>query len=208
VSAAGSVAIMSGPTSLRWRVLRSAAFAAVATSLAAVGHILGGGDLPDVAMLVPGAGTIGLVCTGLAFRRGTLPAIIGLMAGCQLAFHLLFGAGMHASQHPSVGAGWTGAMHRTTGTGPWSVSVAMVGFHVVAGVLSAAVLAKGEAALFGLFAALRRIVRPVKVTFPVHLPPRWTASFPAVLPRRPTGTLLTTSPRRGPPAVVKVPSTR
>lgn len=199
---------MSGPTSLPWRVLRSVAFAAVATALAAVGHMLGGGNLPDVAVLVTGAGTIGLVGTGLAFRRRTLPTIAGSMAGCQLAFHLLFGAGMHAAAPATGMPGSIGTMHPAMGAGPWSVSAAMLGFHVVAGLLSAVVLAGGESALFGLFAALRRIVRPVRIGFSVDLPPRWTASFAFVLPRRSTGSLLATSPRRGPPAVVKVPSTR
>lgn len=177
---------MSGPTSSRWRLLRSAAFAAVATQLAALGHMVGGGGRPDLAVLLIGSVTIGATVTGLARRRRTWPAIFGLLAGCQVAFHLLFSVDMHAM---------SGA-HSFLPADP----LRMLAFHLIAAALSAWVLAGGEAALFRLFALLRRSVLVGPAPLPIDLPPEWTASFRGFRPPRPTGALLSTSPRRGPPA--------
>jgi len=47
-------------TSTRWRLLRAGVFALVATQLAALGHVVGGGQLPDPAMLL----TIGIFLGG------------------------------------------------------------------------------------------------------------------------------------------------
>lgn len=175
---------MSGPTSPRWRLLRSAAFAAVATQLAALGHAVGGGGSPDVVVLLIGAVTIGATVTGLARRRRTWRGIFTLLSGCQVGFHLLFSVDMHAmSGSPFLPAD----------------PVRMLTFHLIAAALSALVLAVGEAALFRLFALLRRSVLIVTVPLPIDLPPDWTASFRGFRSPRPAGALLSTSPRRGPP---------
>ena len=178
---------MPGPTSSRWRLLRSAAFAAVATELAALGHLVAGGGAPDLSVLLLGAAGVTATTTGLTRRRRGWPTIFGVLAACQLAFHLLFSidvSGMTAA----------GPMMATS-------SIRMLVFHLIAAALSALVLARGEAAVFRLFAALRRSVQLTAAPQPVGLPPRWTAHFGALFGSRPVGALLSTSPRRGPPAL-------
>ena len=77
----------------------------------------------------------------------------------------------------------------------------MIAFHLIAAALSALVLARGEAALFGLFSALRRFVLLGARPIIVDLPPRSVACARAsVVARVPPGLLLSTSPRRGPRA--------
>lgn len=165
-------------------MLRSVAFAAVATEIAALGHVVGGGTSPDIAVLLAGgAGTAG-VTVGLARRRRGPGAILAAMLACQLGFHLLFSVNTHGM---AMGAGAAVDLQR------------MVVFHLVAAAASAVVLATGERALFGLFAALVRSVRIPAPPAGVDLPPAWTARFAPLHASRPDGPLLSTSPRRGPP---------
>ncbi|MET3808012.1 hypothetical protein ABIB25_005039 [Nakamurella sp. UYEF19] len=175
---------MSGPKSLRWRLLRSSFFALVATWIAALGHLVGGGTAPDPAILIVGALVIGSVGTGLTFRQRTWPAIFGVLALCQLAFHLLFSIDVHAMSGSPM---------------PTIDPLRMLAFHAVAAALSATVLARGDSAIFALFHALTRAVLLLRPILTVDRPPRWTASFPAAR-SFPAGPLLSTSPRRGPPA--------
>lgn len=173
--------------SLRWRMLRSAAFAVVATALAAIGHMTGGGRPPDAALLLVGAGGVTLICTGLTTRRRSLPEIVGLLAACQLAFHLLFSLDVH--RHVDTVTGWTFLP---------AAPLPMLAVHLVATALSGLVLAKGESALFRLFAVLRRAVMLITSPAAIDVSPSWTP-VPATSGVRPTGALLSTSPRRGPP---------
>lgn len=179
---------MSGPTSTNWRLLRSAAFAVVATALAALGHEVGGGGAPDFAVLLVGAATIGAIGTGLTRRRRGWLGIFGVLAACQLGFHLLFSVDVHAMANP----GDTMMVPADLGR--------MLVFHLLAAALSALVLAKGESALFGLFSALRRAVLFGRQPLEINLPPQWTALAGGSLTPHPAGALLATSPRRGPPA--------
>ena len=176
---------MTAPTSLRWRLFRSAAFALIATQIAAFGHMVGGGEAPDPAVLVIGAGTIGAMVTGLTRRQRSFSSIFGVMAAAQLAFHLLFTVDVHSM-----------AGHSFLPADPRRMLV----FHLVAAAASAVILATGDAALFGLFRALRRAVT---LTPPALLAaaPLWTARSADVPRRRPAGALLSVSPRRGPPPV-------
>ncbi len=184
---------MVGPTSLRWRILRSAAFAAIATEIAALGHIVGGGASPDIAVLITGGVGAGAVTVGLARKRRGPAAILAAMLACQVGFHLLFGIDTHSMATTMAGA---------------DDPQRMVTFHLVAAALSTLVLATGERALFGLFAALARSVRVPVPPAIVDLPPRWAARIFAVDATRPEGPLLSTSPRRGPPTGCRRPSGR
>ena len=165
-------------------MLRSASFAAVATEIAALGHLVGGGAAPDIAVLIAGGAGAGAVTVGLARRRRGPGAILAAMLACQLGFHLLFSIDVHGV---------------ATGSDPAGGLLPMLLFHVVAAALSTVVLATGERALFGLFAALVRSVRILRPPAAVDLPPSWTARFAPVEAARADGPLLSTSPRRGPP---------
>lgn len=196
--------VVSGPTSLRWRTLRSAAFAAVATGIAALGHVVGGGAAPDLAVLIAGGAGAGAVTVGLARRRRGARSILVAMLACQLGFHLLFAVDLHGAGAAGPDTPAMGSASAFGAAGP----LRMVGFHLVAAALSTVVLAAGERALFGLFAALARTVRIPRPPAAVDLVPRWTArSVPADAPR-PEGPLLSTSPRRGPPRRARRPLRR
>lgn len=174
-------------------MLRSAAFAAVATEIAALGHIVGGGTSPDVAVLLAGGAGAAGVTVGLARQRRGAGAILAAMLVCQLGFHLLFSIDTHRA---AAGAGTAVDLQR------------MVVFHLVAAAVSAVVLATGERALFGLFAALVRSVRIPAPPAGVDLPPAWTARVAPLDASRSDGPLLSTSPRRGPPPVCRRPAGR
>ena len=167
--------------------MRSTAFAVVAAQLAALGHSIGGGGAPDLAVLLVGAATIGAMATGLTRSRRSWPAIFGVLLVSQLAFHLLFSVDVHDM---AVG-------HSMIPADP----VRMLAFHLIAAALSAVVLSRGEAALFALFALLRRYILSVIRRLVVDVPASWTASSVPSFSPRPAGALLSTSPRRGPPAL-------
>lgn len=169
---------------MRWRLIRSSAFALVATWVAALGHLVGGGGVPDPAILFLGALVIGFSGMGLAHRQRTWPAIFGVLALSQLAFHLLFSMDVHAMSGSPM---------------PDMDPLRMLALHAVAAGLSAVVLARGDAAIFALFHALTSAVLLLRPILTVDRPPSWTASFPVSIPC-PAGPLLSTSPRRGPPA--------
>lgn len=161
-------------------MLRAAAFALVAALIAMAGHVVGGGESPDAAVLVIAAIVVGGSVSGLAHRKFSPAAVLGMLAAAQGAFHLLFTVTAH--HHPNHG-----------------VDVGrMLAFHAVAALVSGAVLARGEEMLFRLFAALRRQVLRVVHPGPASALPRWSVAAPAPIPLR--GALATrVHPRRGPP---------
>jgi hypothetical protein len=174
-------------------MLRSSAFAAVAAGIAALGHIVGGGSPPDIPFLVAGAAAAGAVTTGLARKRRSPGTILAAMLACQVGFHLLFSIDTHGMAVVS---------------GPADGPLRMVAFHLVAAGLSTVVLAAGERAVFGLFAALARSVRIPRPPAGIDLPPGWTARFTPLDASRPEGPLRSSSPRRGPPGLHRRPICR
>lgn len=167
-------------------MLRAAACAAVATEIAALGHVVGGGGAPDLAVLIAGGAGLAAVLMGLARKRRGPLGILGAMLVSQVGFHLLFSV----DSHDLVAA-----------PAPAPVEpLRMVAFHLVAAAVATLVLTTGERAVFGMFAALARSVRIATPPTSVDLPPRWTARFRPFDALRPEGPLFSTSPRRGPPA--------
>jgi len=154
-------------------------FAGVATSLAALGHVNGGGHAPDPTILIVLAVLIAATVSGLADRRLSGLQITATLAASQACFHLLFEVTAHHSGSVDVGR--------------------MVTFHLFAAAGSAWLMTVGERALFRLFAALYRIVLRLSPASAVLLPPGWTA----LLAERPMATwhqtLAVAVSRRGPP---------
>lgn len=175
---------MPAPTSTGWRVFRASVFAVLATQLAALGHVLGGGGLPDPALLLTVAVFLGGALSGLATRRRSGPQIFAMMALSQFVFHAVFEATAHADH---VGGGLVG----------WD---RMVVFHLVAATATSCLLAGGENALFRLFGVLRRLVVVVRPVAVVGFAPAWTVVLTggAGAARLRAGELLRIS-RRGPP---------
>lgn len=148
------------PTSTGWRVFRASVFAALATQLAALGHVMGGGLLPDPAVLFTIAIFLGGSLSGLANRRRTGVQIFTALATSQIVFHTAFAV---TATHAGHGAG-----------GPLDAS-RMLTFHVLAALATAAVMAGGESTLFRLFAALHRVLIRARLIQLVFLAPGWTA---------------------------------
>lgn len=132
---AAAVRPVSGPV----RALRSLAAALVCVTAAAVGHHEAGGELPLVAVLSVLAGA-GAVAWLLAARRVTVGQMLGLLVLCQVAVHL-------------------GASGQDM-----TMSVSMLGAHVVATAVSVLTLARGEGLVFLLAERLGLRLLPVRWT--------------------------------------------
>ncbi len=155
-------------------------FALITAYLAAIGHVIGGGGLPDFAPLLLAAVLIGGTVSGLARSRCTTGQILGLMLASQLAFHLLFAVTAHAGhEHLDL--------------------VRMTVFHLCAAVVATAVLARGEDTLFRLFAALTRAVLQILPPAPVEIGPGWTVVNAADEHAPATASCPAPVSRRGPP---------
>jgi hypothetical protein len=153
------------PTTTRWRLIRGTAFAVLAGQLAALGHLLGGGALPDPAVLITVTVFLGGAASSLARRRRTGPQILGLLAASQIVFHAVFlltaGHGGHAGQ-PAV-AGSVGTAQ-------------MIAFHLIAALATSWLLTHGEDTVFRLFAALRRVLASGPRILVVPPLPGWTVA--------------------------------
>jgi hypothetical protein len=217
------------PVSARipFHLLRSATVAATVVLLAAGAHILGGGSLPGAGIMAAVLAMTGLVSTLVTRRQLRLPAMTAVLGAGQLALHEVFTAlSVPASPAASVvGAGHhlTGQVDLAGGRGPGErglpfaqaaeaasghahqvdtpLAAVMLTGHIVATLLCAGLLARGEAALWLLAAWLRPLVH-----VPSPVTPDGGTLPAAVRPRRDFTPLpwrnLRQDCRRGPPAVV------
>jgi len=171
-------------TSTRWRLVRAFVFALVATQLAALGHVMGGGHLPDPAMLLTIGVFLGGSLSGAATRRRTLPEIFAVLVASQLLFHLAFQVTVHHASSVDTGR--------------------MLVFHLFAALAASWVMANGESTLFRLFAALHRVIlMPTRGRPAIELAPTWPAVITGggQVQRLRAGALSLPS-RRGPPVGV------
>ena len=165
-----------------------------ATVLAAAGHTLGGGRLPDLAMLAPAAAGLGWVSSGLARKRLRFPIVLALLMAAQVGFHLLFLLQTVPSASNSSMPGMS--MPALRGFS-WPV---MVGFHALAAVVTAAVLAGGEKALSALAEPIHLIRRLAAPHRPWPARTRWwTATVAHHATIRLAAPARGPAPRRGPP---------
>ncbi len=192
------------------RVLRAGVLAVLALGLSAGGHVLAGGSLPapgPMALLVLAAVA---ACAAVTRWRLSLPAAAAVLGGGQLALHEAFmhlaPASANAMGGITMGAAAVGstahpAVHATVAQGAGS-DLVMALAHATAAVTLALVCARGEDALWGLWAwlaplAALALALPAAPVRPLLRP----AAVRAVLPRtRPElhGALW----RRGPPRAV------
>jgi hypothetical protein len=122
------------------RLLRALVTAGLSTLLIAVGHVVGGGALPDLAVLVVLFPLLTGGVVGLADRCRSTSATLATLAGGQYALHVLLGL-LHP--HASV-------------TGPSGTT--MLALHAVTTVLVAVLLRYADAALVAVGSALRRVL--------------------------------------------------
>jgi hypothetical protein len=163
------------------RVLRGCALAVCCTLLALSGHVLGGGSVASVLAMLVVAAPLGAAFVVWADRQRGPVQLAAAAVGSQAAFHAVFTL-----------CGGT-ALHHAP------VATEMAAGHVAAAVVAAWVLARGEAALWGLYRALSAVVLSV---------PGPTAVVQRLVPGRPDGVPVVTDagvviagthPRRGPP---------
>lgn len=178
---------MTDLTSLRWRLVRAATLAVPSGLIALAGHLVGGGESPDLASLLLITTILGGVTSGFAGKQRSFTGILAVMAVAQVFFHLTFLATSHTAHTGHSGL----AVPLDAGR--------MLLFHALAALVAAIVVAHGEQALFGLVKALHRIVTRVLGPAPVHVGPAWSATF-VRQHRANTGAELPTGLfRRGPP---------
>lgn len=166
-------------------LLRAAVLAVVTTVLTAVGHLAGGGSLPDVTVLVVLLPLLAGVVSTLAERlRGTAGTLAVLATG-QLALHHLIELlnPTHAAHHLA---------------GPGTSSGTMLATHAAATLLTAAALRYADRAIEAVGAALGRVLprRPPALCADRPLATRPT---PVAVSLRLAGALAAAQLRRGPP---------
>ncbi|WP_455356332.1 hypothetical protein [Streptomyces sp. SYSU K217416] len=197
------------------RATRAAVFAAVCVALAAAGHsYMSAHDVPVSGLLAAFAVTGAVAWLGGGRRRGAPSIGAGLLA-VQGALHLIFGT---AQPHPATHAATQAMPHHHAGTAAETLSTGatghttagMLGAHLLAALVCALWLARGEAAAFRLartlgtlaFAPLRLLLSYARLRARVPAAPR-PVRAQARTPRRIHGVLLAHAlSRRGPPARV------
>jgi hypothetical protein len=178
------------PAALPFRVLRAAAFAVVCLGLGLGAHVLAQG-MPDAESIGLGLAAGFAAAVPLSGRERTLGTILPLLAGVQVALHLIFAMG-HAAPVADAAGGH--------GHGGLTPSLGMLAAHAWAAALTAIWLARGEAALWRLLRGLA--VRLVRLLIAPPLPGYARPIVPRVDRERP----LREAPprhvisRRGPPS--------
>jgi hypothetical protein len=198
--------------------VRGSTAAGIATFLALLSHISGGGAMPGwLGIVVPLVLSV-TVCTLLAGRRLSLWRLSPAVAVSQVLFHTLFVLGAFA---PSGDAGGVSSHHAHDPATTAMVDDAVVSnavhadatmwlMHAVAAIATIVVLHRGERTVYRLHELAHELVRRVRrrLIVALVLPPVSTArpAPPARRePSRPTLTLLVSEvARRGPPAVALV----
>lgn len=160
------------------RLWRSTAVTSTVMALAAGAHLIGGGRLPGLPALLLLAALVHLPVVLLASRRLSLPTLIGVLGIGQWSLHHAFAwlsaARACASPGGAVG-GQVHGVHVVVGAcGPstpaphgGAMGAPMLAAHVLAILLTAVALARGEAALWMLLAwlvPLASLPRPVSIT--------------------------------------------
>ncbi|PPF31753.1 hypothetical protein [Rathayibacter tritici] len=187
------------------RTLRGVVAATVSTLIALFSHVVGGGPIPGLlGIAVPLVLSV-LVCVGLAGRGLSLIRVTISVAVSQVLFHTLFVLGSSEGPGPAP----THAHHGTvievsgamahSGMAGSSMSIA----HMVAAVVTIALLHRGEAMLIRIAATTGHLVtRLVRLPpLPAAAPrPALRSSFELrdVLPLA-VGVFPQAAPRRGPP---------
>lgn len=198
-----------------FHALRAGMVASAVVGLAAGAHVIGGGALPALPILLALGAFVGLASTTATRFKLNAASMLAVLGSGQLVLHEaltalsaspiatqnLFGshAGHSSGEHAAVLAtlATTGQAAQEPGHG-----LAMFLAHTAATLACAALLSRGEAALWALAAWLRPLVSlPEAVTLDAGPPPA-AAGLPPSNPHRPWRNLRQDSRRGPPPAVV------
>lgn len=180
-----------------FRFPRAAAVTAAVFGLAAGAHALSGGSLPKPEISF---GLLALVLAPVMILtriRITAPVMILLLGSGQLILHEAFGAlsvdalSVHGLSSPTGLTSVSGHLHGVPLLSPAPLVTAetaapgalMLILHAVATLVTALLLARGEAALWALAAWLRPLIQPLAALF-VPAWPRLPLPAPVVIPSR------------------------
>lgn len=166
-------------------LVRGVTLAGLCTLLTAIGHVAGGGSLPDLALVAVLFPLLAGVLTTAARRCTSFAGAVLTLAAGQVALHQLLDA-LHPGHHDPGSAAVAGP--------------AMVAMHVLATLATAVVVRGADRAVVAVADALRRIVprrSPAPaVTAPLSAPVVVGPAVDLRLARARTAPVL----RRGPPA--------
>ena len=192
-----------------FRLFRSGLIGSIVLGLAAGGHLAGGGQLPEPAILAALCAVTMIPVAALTRFKLSLPVLIGLIGGGQAWLHWAFdamSAGAPAAVSPAMLTDHAG--HASATMNPEALMLAapahgsvpdglMFAAHAVATLVTAMLLARGERALGALADRLSPLFRAPEpaVIIPAGVP---LASFAdPILP--PTHHSVRLPSRRGPP---------
>lgn len=147
--------------------LRGAALAGFSALLTAVGHVAGGGTVPDLAVLVLLLPLLAGLFAGLARRCRGVPAMIAVLGAGQFILHHLMEL-LHPANHPSAP--------------PLLFGESTLWTHAAVTVVTAIALSHADQALAALVRALGRVLPRRLAPPPVDRPlPVLAVPGPAVL---------------------------
>lgn len=179
------------------RVARGWIVGSFATGIAATSHGIAAGTAPSGLALGGALLFAGVLGTFVVGSRPSLPRLIAIVAGSQLAFHLVFswltpGTAATAVHHQTPAVLQPAAAHHGTDPGMWAA-------HALAMLVTIVFLHRAELALWSL---LRDAVDVIRFRPPVVVAtPRTTLAVSAEAPRHPVPALfLSIVSHRGPPA--------
>jgi len=190
-------------TSRQLRLLRGAGASSVATIIAAVSHTIGGGAAPHPLLVLALSVFLTPIAALLVGRREGVLRLSAAVAVSQTVFHVLFTVLNATTAANAGGTGSAGHQHMMIMLGPIGDTVApdtgMLSAHIIAGVITVALLARGES-------VLRAIARWMRAVLHVHLPvpaQHWPSPAPAIgfLRAWEPEFLIGDVSRRGPPAL-------
>jgi hypothetical protein len=155
------------------RLFRAALVTGMTMSLAAAGHVLGGGALPGPAATAVLAALLLAPAAWLAGRQLSFLALLGVLGAGQLILHTAFtsfsrgavcppslaGQPPHHGPAPGAGCSTTDSVALSLHTGEAAEAPDMTAGHLLALVCTAWLLHKGEEALWQLLAWLRPLVQ-------------------------------------------------
>lgn len=196
--------VATAPTSGTARWARGSTVGLTATGLALAGHAVAGGGTPPALRLAVLTVVAVLISVGLSGRRWNLGLLLAVLLTAQGAVHVAFGdltnaAAARASTHLHPGGAVHGMVVDPAG---WHI----VGAHLLAALLTALLLRRGEAWCWWLVAMVATPLRAVRL-LSVSVAP--AAATPTVgVERRPMfrqiRLLMLSQARRGPPAAPAV----
>lgn len=200
------------PTTGAHRLVRVAALGGTSLVLACAAHMVGGGHLPSAGVLIVAGILIGLVAVTATTRRCRTGVLLGLLAVQQIILHLVFEASAAAAgcgvmsevagHHATMSAHAAPACMMTSAADTMSMpGWAMWVGHLVATLLTALLLARGEAWLW----RVADQVITAATAAPSHRQARERRPPVAVEPFSPaTPRAYTPADPRGPPQLIVV----